>query len=584
MNSAASRPGFRAPFRACERLGACPAVHARVRASPRRLARGSWPASVLVLALAGAGLTPMGGTATPRVAAVVSVASAAASTSVAPAAATLASAASAATASASAAVSPAGDPSGAAPGLAPMPADSSVSGRVRDAAGRMLSYRATAGSLPARDDRGEALGDVAFTAYVLQDAGPPERRPVTFAFNGGPGASSVFLHLGAMGPRLLRFATPGDVPSDPVALEDNPWTWLAFTDLVFVDPVGTGYGRARVEAARAAPAFWGVEQDVRYLARFVMQWLVAHDRVASPKYLVGESYSGIRVPKIAYRLQKTEGVGVSGIVLLSPALDAAMTASPDISPLPWVARLPSMAAARLEREGALDEAAMRDVEAYARGEYLHDLMAGRSDPAAIDRAARKVAGLIGLDPQLVRRLGARVNNFTFTREVLRDEGRFVSAYDTAVTNYDPFPHAAEREGDDAILQGSLAPLTTAIVDYTRRVLGWRPEGEYVTLNIPLNRGWQDDGGPESSVKELRKAMALDGRLRVLVAHGYTDVRTPYFASRLVIDQIPPMGDAARLQFAVYPGGHMFYSRPESARRFHDDVRAVYGLDVAGGQP
>ncbi|MGC4110313.1 MAG: hypothetical protein QM747_07785 [Nocardioides sp.] len=448
---------------------------------------------------------------------------------------------------------------------------------VRLADGTRLDYRVTAGSLPATDAQGTVLGEVSYTAYVA--AGPDaSRRPVTFAFNGGPGASSVFLHLGLLGPKRVDFAIAGASPSGATPILDNPDTWLSFTDLVFVDPIGTGFSKSLVAADATRKAFYGTAQDAEYLSAFVARWLARSGRTASPKYLVGESYAGIRVPKMAYRLVKTEGVAISGIILISPVLNSVMSASPDISPLPWVARLPSMAATHLERQGKLTEAAMREAETYARGDYLRDLMLGRDDPQAVVRAADSVAAMIGLPAATVRQLGARVNNVVYTRELERPKGMFVSAYDPVVTNFDPYPQSHERQGDDAILQGSLAPLTSAIVHYVTQQIGWKPDDLYRTLNIPINRGWDHGGVAQESVGDLRKAMAMDGRMRLLISHGYTDLRTPYFASKLIFDQLPPMGDAGRARFSVYPGGHMFYARADSRAAYLHEVRRVYGLE------
>lgn len=445
---------------------------------------------------------------------------------------------------------------------------------VRLADGRSLAYQVTAGALPVEGPGGELLGEVSYTAYVA--AGQERaRRPVTFAFNGGPGASSVFLHIGLLGPKRVDFAVAGSTPSDATPLLDNPDTWLAFTDLVFVDPVGTGFSKVHAAPDAARKHFFGTRQDADYLSGFVARWLAKNGRMASPKYLVGESYAGIRVPKMAYRLVKVEGVAVSGIILLSPLLNSVMSAEPDISPLPWVSRLPSMAATHLERQGKLTDAAMREVEAYARGDYIRDLMLGREDPGAATRAADRVADMIGLPAETVRRLGARVSNLVYTRELEKEKGVFVSAYDPVVTNFDPYPFSADRQGDDAILQGSIAPLTSAIVHYVTQDIGWKPENTYMTLNIPLNRGWDSGEGLQESVGDLRKAMAMDGNMKLLISHGYTDLRTPYFASKLAFGQIPPMGATGRARFTVYPGGHMFYSRADSRAAYMRDVRWAY---------
>ena len=187
--------------------------------------------------------------------------------------------------------------------------------------GRTLKYHVTAGSLPMLNAKGEHKADIFYIAYVLDTGKPAADRPITFAFNGGPGASSAYLHIGALGPLRLEFGNDGDSPSTPPRLSDNPDTWLDFTDLVFIDPVGTGYSSTLTNSDEDNKAYWGVSQDVDSLSNFIAHYLTKTGRLTSPHYLVGESYGGIRGPKIAHHLQTREGVGINGIVLLSPALD-----------------------------------------------------------------------------------------------------------------------------------------------------------------------------------------------------------------------------------------------------------------------
>ena len=198
------------------------------------------------------------------------------------------------------------------PDLPPFPADASVHQTIHVGA-RTLNYTATVGSLPVRDPDGKKIAEVVFTAYVLDGPRDPNRR-VTFAFNGGPGASSVYLNMGAIGPKRIQFGAQGDSPSDPVALHDNPGTWLDFTDLVFIDPVGTGFSRSLVKQEETDKQFFMIESDISYLSRVVYDWLTKNGRMASPKYVVGESYGGYRAPAISHYLQTKMGVGVSGVV------------------------------------------------------------------------------------------------------------------------------------------------------------------------------------------------------------------------------------------------------------------------------
>ena len=460
--------------------------------------------------------------------------------------------------------------------LPPFPADASVKQTVNTGHG-VLNYTATVGSLPVRDEKGKKIGEVVFTAYVL--AGQSNlNRPVTFAFNGGPGASSVYLNLGAIGPKHVPFGAQGDSPSTPAQLVDNPDTWLDYTDMVFIDPIGTGFSRSLVSEDETKKHFYTMKTDIQYLSRIVYDWLLKNGRLSSPKFVVGESYGGFRAPRIAHYLQTTQGVGVSGIVMLSPYLDGNLENDDDTSPMGWAVRLPSMAAAKLEREGHLSEAALQPVEAYAQGDFVVDYMKGARDPAATQRIVARVIDLLGVDPTLAQTMGGRVDTQTLLRELYRRQGKVGSRYDINVTAYDPFPYsyAARTGGDeDPILDGIIAPTTSAMVDFDTRVVGWKVEGEYHALSSEVGNKWTFEDVTPESVTDLRQALALDPHVKVLIAHGFTDLSCPFFASRLIIDQIPPMNDPGRISVKVYPGGHMFYSRPDSRAELHRDVGAVF---------
>lgn len=466
-------------------------------------------------------------------------------------------------------------------GLTPLPADVTTEQHVT-LPGRTLKYHVTVGSLPMRNAKGEHKADIAYIAYTLDGGKPVQERPITFAFNGGPGAASAYLHLGALGPKRLAFGNQANFPSEAPRLVDNPDTWLDFTDLVFVDPVGTGYSATLSGNDDDNKAYWGVAQDVDSLSSFIIRFLTKTDRLASPHYLVGESYGGFRVPKILHHLQVEDGVGVSGAVLLSPALDFSLINGGSLTLLADMCRLPSLAAAALSAKGPVTLEALRPVEEYASGPYLVDLAHGKGDAAAKDRAAAKVAELTGLDPKLVRQLGAQIDFQTFARAAHRDQGRVSSIYDATVTGYDPFPDAAEPQFEDPILKGTVAPVTSAMVDYVQGQLGFKPDRPYRLLNYDANGKWDwnvsTQGGepkPPSAVEDLRQALALDSKLRIMIAHGVTDTITPYYGSKFVIEHVPDFGDPNRLFLKVYPGGHMAYTRDDSRAALRADAMKLY---------
>jgi len=453
-----------------------------------------------------------------------------------------------------------------------LPADSTTAFTL-NVDGRSLAFHATAGSLELKDESGAPQAVVAYVAYKL-DGADPARRPVTFAINGGPGAASAWLQLGALGP--WRLPMDGLSPASAPALVDNSETWLDFTDLVFLDPPGTGYSRIVAPGDEARRRFWSVEGDVDGLAATIRRWLVAERRLASPKFIVGESYGGFRGPRLAEALTEDQGTGISGLVLISPALDlAALAAGPD-DPFPLLTRLPSYAAANRRRAGPVSRADLADVERYATGDYLADWLHGPGDAAAVERMSQQVANLSGIDLQTVRRFGGRIDEQTFLREFERPQGKIVAYYDATIDAYDPFPAAGRSSFHDPVLPGFEPAFTSAIVDLYERRLGWKVDDRYELLNDAVNRDWRWGGklaAPES-LSALRRMLALDPKFRVLVVHGLTDVQAPYFATAREIAQVPDFGAPGRLTLKVYPGGHMVYADDDSRRALRDDARRL----------
>ncbi|WP_260114973.1 S10 family peptidase [Xanthomonas indica] len=455
---------------------------------------------------------------------------------------------------------------------APLPADAQTS-QSTQLDGRTLRYTVKVGTLPVKDKQGKVVADVVYTAYTMDG----KDRPVTFALNGGPGAASVYLNLGAIGPKVVAFGSEGDSASAPAQLRDNPGTWLDFTDLVFIDPVGTGFSRSRVPDEQAKKQFYNPQADVEYLSRTIYDWLLKNQRLQSRKYLVGESYGGFRGPRITHYLQTKLGVAMNGVVLVSPYLNPTLDDNGDVSPLPWMLTLPSIAAAHLEREGKLTPEAMSQVIDYTRGDYVTALLRGRSDPAGTTRMIQQVTAMTGLDPAFVRRAGGRLETQAYLREVFRDKGELGSRYDSNVTAFDPFPNAPEQRANDPLLDSIIAPTTTAMVDFVTRVVGWKIDARYEALNYDVNRLWDwDDELRKGSVTQLRQSVAIDPKLRVLIVHGWNDLSCPFMGSVLTVDQMPVMGnDPTRVQVKNYPGGHMFYNRADSQRALRQDVLAMY---------
>ncbi len=458
-------------------------------------------------------------------------------------------------------------------------------------ADRKLRFNATAGSIPITNAKGDVLAEMGYIAYTLAGM-PAGQRPVTFALNGGPGSASAWLHIGTLGPWRIDMEAAAASPSAPAPLLPNAETWLDFTDLVFIDPVGTGYSKIVADTAGKSDAedkrrregragsreeggpsyFWSVSGDVESISEFIQKWVYKNERLGSPKLLVGESYGGFRGPKIARKLFSDHGIALSALVLVSPVLDFGIRRHTN-PPLAYVSLLPSLAAAEMERRGEeVSRERFRPVEEYARGQYLEDLMRGPRDAAAMQRVVSRVAEITGLSEDTVKRRGGRVSGRIYSDEINRPNGKIASMYDASIKGLDPDPTSSRPRYRDPFTTALNAPMTSAMLELYGSKLNYRTERSYIKINGEVNRSWIWGNSPEppESVSELREALALDQHLRVIVMHGYTDLVTPYFASELVLDQLPAYGDGQRISSIVYPGGHMFYSRDSSRKALRED--------------
>ena len=452
-------------------------------------------------------------------------------------------------------------------GAQPASGDKTTAHSIVTAAGP-LAFDATVATTKLADPKGAVQAEIITTAFLLKGA-DAARRPVTFAINGGPGSSSAWLDFGAIGPWRVPFGNPV-IPSAPPAIVDNADTWLDQTDLVFIDPPGTGYSRI-TGGDDARRQFLSVDGDIDTLAIVMRRWLEANGRLLSPKFIVGESYGGFRGPKLARVLLDKQGIGIAGLFLISPVLDFNGRDAP-WNPFRYVVTLPSMAAAYRNAQSRADVA---DVETYATGDFLADLVRGEADTAATDRLGTRVAALTGLDAALVQRRLGRIGLSTFLRD--RTPGRVDSPYDATVGAADPFPAAANDNSPDPILDGLRGPVTMAALSIYRTRLDWQPEGapnrQYELLSEQIAHDW--DYGRRmtrpDAYTDLRQYLALDPTTRVVVAHGLYDLVTPYFGSALLLRQTPDYNGAHQLTLLTYPGGHMFYSRDASRAALHHDA-------------
>jgi len=469
-----------------------------------------------------------------------------------------------------------------------------------------IEYTASAGWIVLRKKEKPAaeIFSVSYVADTDQD------RPVMFVFNGGPGSSSAYLHMGAAGPSRVAFPADGTLPQSPPRLVPNAESWLAFTDLVFVDPVGTGFSRVIDKQRRdgesdkqgasnagdqQAREFFGYKRDLESLCEFMGRWLSGNRRWGSPVFIVGESYGGYRVGRLVRMLQETTGIALNGAVMLSPALEFASLAPTDYDVLGWVDLVPTMALAavyhgrsRVFAAGTAVDDVAREAEAFATGEFALLLTRGASmPPEERERVLGRLADLIGLPVELVVRAEGRITLEVFARELLRDERRVVGYYDATITASDPFPDREPFAGPDPTLAGIAPAYATAINRQLRSEIGVQTDREYVVLSYEVNESWRNDAiehfflPPVGATDDFRYGMALNPYMQALIAHGLYDMVTPYHASDRLRNLMRLDAEmAGRLTVRRFGGGHMFYTWEESRREFAATIAAFVTGAVA----
>ena len=451
-------------------------------------------------------------------------------------------------------------------------------------AGRPLRYRVVAEFIPllaggVDEKRGEPEAGVFVTAYLQQDA--DATRPVCFAFNGGPGSASIWLHLGALGPKRVVIGEDGTMPPPPYTATDNPESWLEHFDLGFIDPPHTGYSVTASEEVRKK--MLSVDGDAAALTECIRSWLGRHRRWGSPLYMAGESYGTTRAAVIAEKLQDI-GVALKGLVLVSCAMDLQSLVFAPRNDLPHALFLPALACVA-QYHGKLKgrlaespEAARAAAEAYVADEYLAALHAGsRLTHAVRRRVAQRVAELTGLAPALVEARNLRITDETFFVELLRDRGQLLGRLEARVTG----PMAANRSHAwefDPGMEALAAPYAMAAHAYMSEALGIDMQPRYDVLSMEVNKQWNWNRGEAngnsftSTSPDLSRALRRNPHLRVLVASGYYDLGTPYSASDWSLAQLDvPESVRSRIQHHYYAAGHMMYTRETDLRKLKGDL-------------
>ncbi len=449
-----------------------------------------------------------------------------------------------------------------------------------------LDYEAAAGTLVLKDDEGKARASIFFVAYTKADVKDLTRRPVTFLFNGGPGSSSVWLHLGAFGPRRVVLSEDGKRVAPPYRLVDNEATLLDVTDLVFIDPVSTGYSRA----APGVPAkqFHGVQEDIEANAAFIRLFVTRFQRWDSPKFLAGESYGTTRVAGLVGYLQDQDGMNFNGVLLISVVLNFQTLRFTEGNDLPYILYLPAYTATAWyhkkltpELQGDLAQT-LSGAEKFALGEYTTALMQGSQLSSEKQRqVARQLARYTGLSEEYVMRSNLRIEASRFRKELLRQQERTVGRFDSRFLgiDLDNVGEAPDYDPSYAVVQGAF---TALVNQYLRETLKFETDETYRILTNKV-QPW-DYGTAKNRflnvAPTLRQAMTRNPNLRLFVANGRYDLATPYFATQYTLDHLGlNRALAGHVTVENYPAGHMMYIEPSSLLKLKKDAAAFFAASV-----
>jgi carboxypeptidase C (cathepsin A) len=441
--------------------------------------------------------------------------------------------------------------------------------------GKKIPYRVTTGKIQLKQEDGKPRASIFHVSYERSDVEDKTRRPVMFAFNGGPGSSAVWLHIGVLGPRIIQL--PGDgttAPLPPAKLADNPHSILDQCDLVFVDPVSTGYSRTEKDVKPGE--FHGLDEDIESVGDFIRRWISEHDRWASPKYLLGESYGGVRVAGLSHHLQSRYGMALNGVVLLSSLLDFATLSPSPGNDLSYLVYLPAFTATahfhgkiKGDRDGLI-----RQSTDFAFGNYASALLQG-SDLDAAERAsiAAGLEKLTSLPSSLWIEHDLRISPLVFRAELLRAEGRVIGRFDARVAweTTDKASQTADFDPSYALAYNAISP---AMLDYLGRELGYKEDQPYEILTGKVHPWrWNANNSIVNVGNRLANAMRDNPHLRVHVMGGLTDLATPPEGVAYSLRHLPNLPEQARknITTTLFDGGHMFYFNPTDLAKTRTDL-------------
>lgn len=459
----------------------------------------------------------------------------------------------------------------------PAKSDWSVTEHEVTIAGEKLSYAATAGTIQLKDDNDKAKASMFFIAYTAEHDGKPQDRPVMFCFNGGPGSSSVWLHMGCFGPRRVHMDDVGHAVGPPYELKDNALSLLDTTDLVFIDPVSTGF--SRVEEGTNANEYHSVSGDINSVAEFIRLWITKNDRWLSPKYLAGESYGTTRAAGVTNRLQ-SKGIHLNGVVLVSAVLSFQTLRFDEGNDLPYQLYLPTYTALAHYHKQLDDELQKRklpellnEVEAFSRKVYGPALMQG-VELGDEDRKvlAEKLARYTGLSSETILDSELRVPQWRFSDQLLEDQDKVIGRFDGRIIGPDLDKATDSSGASDPSYTRVAGGFTATFNDYVRGELGYETDMDY---GILVGLRWNYDRAKSNYLNvagDLRKAMAENPKLRVYVAAGYYDLATPYHAAEYTINHSITHPQARdRVTFGYFESGHMVFTHRQSLEQLRGDL-------------
>lgn len=453
--------------------------------------------------------------------------------------------------------------------------------------GASIRYTATAGSIILKDAKGNPTASMFYIAYT-QDGANADKRPLTFAYNGGPGGSSVLVNLGGFGPMRVTTTDAAPTPPPPYDLQPNPYSLLDKTDLVFIDAVGTGFSKPLGKAT--GKEFWGADQDVKSFGEFIENYITDNNRWNSPKFVLGESYGTPRSAMLADWLQQN-GIALNGVILLSSILnfnDEFWFQPPGSNDLSYELYLPSYAAVawyhnHLPNKPADLPVFLQQVRQFALGEYARALQAGDSISVAQENAViAKLHAYTGLSETYLREAKLRVLPARFMKQLLRDQGRTVGRYDARFEGID-FDNAGEYPGYDASGSAIFPAFVTVFHNYLLNDLKYKSDADYEFLNYKVNRSWDwhhmVDGQKfpvPDTLPDLRDAMTQNPHLQVFSGNGYFDLATPFFKTEYELNHMeldPSL--QGHIHFGYYDDGHMLYLHTAALAKLHADLDRFY---------